>query len=107
MSHMAKQLLPVKIDRGDGPAVVLLHGLGNNHKSWSFVLKHLGSSVRVIVPDLLGFGDAPKPNAEYSPADHAKATAMLESGELDRTAFTQSVVRIFARKGIDPCKLSA
>ncbi|MGE5298907.1 MAG: hypothetical protein ACM3KF_02600 [Acidobacteriota bacterium] len=32
---MAKHILPVKVDRGDGPVVVLLHGLGNNHKSWS------------------------------------------------------------------------
>ena len=86
MSHMAKQLLPVKIDRGDGPVVVLLHGLGNNHKSWSFVLKHLGSSVRVVVPDLLGFGDAPKPNIEYSPADHAKAViATLDSLSVKNT----------------------
>ncbi len=70
---MAKHILPVKIDHGDGPVVVLLHGLGNNHKSWSFVLKHLDKSVRVIALDLLGFGDAPKPKVEYTPADHAKA----------------------------------
>ena len=68
---MATHLLPVKVDRGNGPAVVLLHGLGNNHKSWSYVLEHLGSSVRVIALDLLGFGDAPKPDVEYTPADHA------------------------------------
>ncbi len=70
---MANHLLPVKVDRGKGPVVVLLHGLGNNHKSWSYVLKHLGSSVRVIVPDLLGFGDAPKPKVKYTPVDHAEA----------------------------------
>lgn len=70
---MAKHLLPVKVDRGKGPVVVLLHGLGNNHKSWSYALKHLSSSVRVIVPDLLGFGDAPKPKVQYTPADHAEA----------------------------------
>lgn len=70
---MATHLLPVKVDRGNGPAVVLLHGLGNNHKSWSYVLEHLGSSVRVIALDLLGFGDAPKPDVKYTPADHAEA----------------------------------
>lgn len=70
---MAKYLLPVQIDRGKGPAVVLLHGLGNNHKSWSYVLKHLDASIRVIALDLLGFGDAPKPDVEYTPADHTQA----------------------------------
>ena len=77
---MKNYLLPAKIDRGHGHAVVLLHGLGNNHKSWSFVLEHLDDSVRVIVPDLLGFGDAPKPNIDYTPADHAEAViATLDS----------------------------
>lgn len=70
---MATNHLPIKVDRGDGPVVVLLHGLGNNHKSWSYVLEHLDNSVRVIVPDLLGFGDAPKPKVDYTPADHAEA----------------------------------
>ena len=70
---MAKYLLPVQIDHGDGPAVVLLHGLGNNHKSWSYVLKHLDDDVRVVALDLLGFGDAPKPDIDYTPADHAQA----------------------------------
>ena len=70
---MSAYRLPIQIDRGKGPAVVLLHGLGNNYTSWSFVLKHLSNSVRVIVPDLLGFGDAPKPDVRYTPADHAKA----------------------------------
>ncbi len=72
---MAQTSLPVKIDRGTGTPMVLLHGLGNNHKSWSFVLDNLdGSSHRIIVPDLLGFGDAPKPkNKAYSQQDHAEA----------------------------------
>ena len=27
---------------------------------------------RVLVPDLLGFGDAPKPDVDYTPRDHAE-----------------------------------
>lgn len=66
--------LPVKVDKGSGTPLVLLHGLGNNHKSWEFVLEHIDKSKwRVIVPDLLGFGDAPKPDIAYTPADHADA----------------------------------
>ncbi len=72
---MAKTYLPVKIDKGNGTPTVLIHGLGNNHKSWSFVVENLDTSKhRIIVPDLLGFGDAPKPkNCEYTPKDHADA----------------------------------
>lgn len=70
---MPQYLLPVRADKGTGPVVVLLHGLGNNFKSWSYVLEHVDSSVRVIALDLLGFGDAPKPNVDYTPADHASA----------------------------------
>ena len=70
---MAKYILPVRIDNGSGPVVVLLHGLGNNYKSWSYVLEHISDSVRVIALDLLGFGEAPKPNVQYTPKDHADA----------------------------------
>lgn len=77
--------LPVKIDKGTGTPLILLHGLGNNHKSWQYVLKHLDyTKWRVIVPDLLGFGDAPKPDVEYTPKDHADAVvAMLDALGID------------------------
>ncbi len=66
--------LPVKLDKGSGTPLVLLHGLGNNHKSWEFVLEHLDyTKWRVVAVDLLGFGDAPKPNSSYTPEDQTKA----------------------------------
>ncbi len=73
---MSNFVLPVQIDRGSGTVIVLLHGLGNNHSSWEFVLEHLDySRCRVIAVDLLGFGDAPKPSVEYSLEDHSEAVA--------------------------------
>jgi pimeloyl-ACP methyl ester carboxylesterase len=67
--------LPVQIDNGNGDPIVLLHGLGNNYKSWSFVIDKLDySKNRIIAVDLLGFGDAPKlRNIKYDPEDHSKA----------------------------------
>lgn len=66
--------LPVQLDKGSGTPLILLHGLGNNHISWDFVLEHLDyTKWRVIALDLLGFGDAPKPDLDYTPADHANA----------------------------------
>lgn len=77
---MTQYVLPVKLDKGAGDVIVLLHGLGNTHESWSFVTKHLDySKNRVVAFDLLGFGDAPKPDVDYTPADHAMAViATLE-----------------------------
>jgi len=67
--------LPVKVDKGTGEPLVLIHGLGNNHESWTYVLENLDyKKNRVIAVDLLGFGEAQKPeNIEYSLDDHAKA----------------------------------
>ncbi|MBZ2198384.1 alpha/beta fold hydrolase [Occultella gossypii] len=71
---MTAPTLPVKVDRGNGPALVLLHGLGNNHESWTYVLREIDESRnRIIAPDLLGFGDAPKPQVDYTPGQHADA----------------------------------
>lgn len=83
---MSKQVLPVKIDRGTGAPVLLLHGLGNNHSSWGFVLEHLDySRQRIIAVDLLGFGDAPKPDVQYSLKDHSDAVAAtLQKLELEK-----------------------
>lgn len=85
MSH----LLPIKLDKGSGTPLVLLHGLGNNHKSWSYVLKHIDyTKWRVIVPDLLGFGDAPKPKVDYTPNDHADAVLAT----LDHLGINKAVI---------------
>lgn len=66
--------LPVFTDKGTGTPLILIHGLGNNHKSWNFVLEHLDfTKWRVITLDLLGFGDAPKPDISYRPQEHAAA----------------------------------
>jgi len=82
-------ILPVKIDKGTGAPLVLLHGLGNNHKSWSYVLEHIDyTKWRIIVLDLLGFGDAPKPNAPYAPKDHADAVvATLDKLDIKKAVF--------------------
>lgn len=49
------------LEAGRGPAVVLLHGLGDRKDSFVDVAKALTARYRVILPDLPGFGDASKP----------------------------------------------
>lgn len=51
---------------GDGPPLVLIHGIGNDHTSWLPVLPALAEHYTVIVPDLLGHGQSDKPRADYS-----------------------------------------
>ena len=82
--------LPIQIDKGNGAPLVLLHGLGTNHKSWEFVLEHIDyTKHRVITLDLLGFGDAPKPKSvKYTPRDHAEAVmATLDKLGIKKAVF--------------------
>lgn len=66
--------LPVKVDKGKGDIIVLLHGLGTNYKSWQYVLDNIDyTKNRIIALDLLGFGSAPKPDREYTLDDHVSA----------------------------------
>ncbi len=41
---------------GSGPALVLLHGLGFDHRLWVATAPYLVGHTRVIIPDLPGFG---------------------------------------------------
>ena len=68
---------------------MLLHGLGNNYKSWSFVLERIDyTKWQVIALDLLGFGDAPKPSIAYTPKDHASAVmTTLDSLGIEKAVF--------------------
>lgn len=44
------------VHAGDGPAVVLLHGLSGSHHWWRFTVPALAESYEVHVPELIGFG---------------------------------------------------
>ena len=46
---------------GDGPPIVLVHGLMTSSYSWRFVLEALGRRYRVFAPDLVGAGASDKP----------------------------------------------
>ena len=41
---------------GDGPPVVLVHGLGGSARWWRATIADLSRDHRVIVPELPGFG---------------------------------------------------
>jgi pimeloyl-ACP methyl ester carboxylesterase len=56
------------IEAGEGPAVVLLHGLGATNASMLPTLADLSHDHRVLAPDLPGFGESGKPLRPYHPA---------------------------------------
>jgi pimeloyl-ACP methyl ester carboxylesterase len=56
---------------GSGPALLLIHGIGDNSTTWSPVHAKLAQRFTVIAPDLLGHGQSDKPRADYSVAAYA------------------------------------
>jgi pimeloyl-ACP methyl ester carboxylesterase len=56
---------------GDGPLVVLLHGMAGDSAAWLPVVPALARRFTVIAPDLLGHGTSAKPPGEYSIGAHA------------------------------------
>src|SRR4030095_4158213 len=57
--------------RGDGPPVVLIHGMVNSSRHWESVALQLADSYTVIAPDLIGHGDSATPRGDYSLGAHA------------------------------------
>lgn len=51
---------------GSGPALLLIHGIGDNSSTWDEVIPILAQHYTVIAPDLLGHGRSDKPRADYS-----------------------------------------
>ena len=58
---------------GQGPVLLLLHGLGCDHTTWEPVIEVLAKRYTVIAPDLLGHGQSAKPRADYSVGGYANA----------------------------------
>ncbi len=59
------------VKMGQGPALLLLHGLGCDHTTWIPVIRDLARHYTVIAPDLLGHGVSAKPRADYSVGGYA------------------------------------
>ncbi|WKW96682.1 alpha/beta hydrolase [Rhodococcus aetherivorans] len=64
---------------GEGPALLLLHGIGDNSSTWREVIPHLARRYTVIAPDLLGHGRSDKPRSDYSVAGYANGVRDLLS----------------------------
>ncbi|MFO0734820.1 MAG: alpha/beta hydrolase [Labilithrix sp.] len=60
-----------------GPTLVLLHGIPGSRGTFAAVGERLGKTCRVVVPDLLGFGDSADAPADYHAEEHAEVLAQF------------------------------
>lgn len=51
---------------GDGPLLVLLHGITSTSDAWREVMPQLAGRYTVVAPDLVGHGRSAKPRGDYS-----------------------------------------
>ncbi len=69
-------LLHVAADVGDGPPVVLVHGIASSSVTFELLTPLLADHHRSISIDLLGFGESPSPKgAQYTMEEHVAALA--------------------------------
>src|SRR5262249_2117662 len=75
---------------GHGRAILLLHGFPGSRHGWEPVRRQLDRDLRVIAPDLLGFGESSKPAdvTELSAERQAEAIATV----LSQLAVTEVVL---------------
>ncbi|MGH2677004.1 MAG: alpha/beta fold hydrolase, partial [Actinomycetota bacterium] len=84
-SHQDLEHRPILVGRhllssfvfGQGPPVLLLHGLAATKLSYLPLLPALARDHTVIVPDLPGHGESTKPRADYTPSYFARVVQGL------------------------------
>ncbi len=70
---------------GNGPAVVLLHGIGGNALQWRSQVDGLSGEFTLIAWDTPGYGDSDDPAGNWGMADYARLLAeVLDRLDLDR-----------------------
>lgn len=70
---------------GDGPVVVLIHGLAASIEIWERIIPRLAKTCRVIAFDLPGYGEAERPDAAYdAPFFVAQLLAVMDALSLER-----------------------
>ena len=66
--------LHVRVLGSGSPTILLLHGIAASNRYFGAAFDVLSTRGRLVVPDLLGFGDSPRPaDSLYGPRDHARA----------------------------------
>ncbi len=73
------------LERGQGPVVVLVHGLADDAHTWQTSLDALSKNYRVLAPDLIGHGSSDKPLLNYRPQTFTDfLTGFLDALKIER-----------------------
>lgn len=75
--------------REDAPPVILVHGFPESHRTWREIAARLDGTLRLIMPDLRGFGDSDRPQeveAYATDALIADIFALADALGIDRFA---------------------
>jgi len=73
---------------GNGPSIVLLHGVGMNQSVWAPELNHLCENFDVLIYDMWGHGKSELPNRELSLKDYTQQLVdLLKELEIDSAVF--------------------
>jgi pimeloyl-ACP methyl ester carboxylesterase len=71
----------------DGPAIILIHGLGASAEIWMHNIAALAKDHRVFVPDLPGFGHSEQPPPSFRAFDYASfIDSFREALNIQRTS---------------------
>lgn len=62
---------------GEGPALLLLHGIAGSYETWAPLIPALSDEFTVIAPDMLGHGQSAKPRGDYSLGAYASGARDL------------------------------
>lgn len=68
---------------GDGPPLVLIHGLGGSHLNWMLVARPLARDFHVVTIDLPGFGLSPPAHRSVHVAHQAALVARFIAEQFD------------------------
>ena len=75
------------LQSGEGPAVLLIHGVGLSSAMWDRMIPGLAGQFRVLALDMLGHGASPTPAAAATLRDYAlQAVALLDHLAIEQCA---------------------
>lgn len=84
-------VLHVAIDEGRGPVVVLVHGIASSSVTFDMLVPLLTPHFRVIAVNLMGCGDSPAPDIEYTVDQHVES--------IRKTLFRRGIIFPFTLVG--------
>ena len=92
---------------GDGPTLLLLHGVGLRAEAWAPIIDHFAASRRVVAPDMAGHGNSAALTEPATLAAFAKPLADLLTGPTIIVGHSMGAMLALHLAQHDPAKVQA